>query len=211
MRGCASRPTCLEPPPCPVAGPAVAEGFAKLPYIVLVIDELADLMMTSAQDVEAPLARLAQMSRAVGIHTVLATQRPSVNVITGIIKQQTEQVITIASANETLSLPRKDVASIRASELSMMPEGLVEQLSGSDMRDLIAYLKSPAQVPMLATKDNLELFFNGKNLDGWVMLMRSRMTLGEPAKAKAALEAAVKANPAQAAQLRQQAASLGIE
>lgn len=50
-----------------------------------------------------------------------------------------------------------------------------------------------------------------KNLDGWVMLMRSRMTLGEPAKAKAALEAAVKANPAQAAQLRQQAASLGIE
>ncbi|MGV3757748.1 MAG: family 16 glycoside hydrolase [Verrucomicrobiota bacterium] len=88
-------------------------------------------------------------------------------VITGIIKQQTEQVITIASANETLSLPRKDVASIRASELSMMPEGLVEQLSGSDMRDLIAYLKSPTQVPMLATKDNLDLFFNGKNLDGW--------------------------------------------
>lgn len=88
-------------------------------------------------------------------------------VITGIIKQQTEQVITIASANETLSLPRKDVASVRASELSMMPEGLVEQLSENDMRDLIAYLKSPAQVPMLATKDNLDLFFNGKTLDGW--------------------------------------------
>jgi len=70
-----------------LGGPRVKEEkLQQLPYIVLIVDELADMMMIAAKEVEIPIARLAQMARAVGVHIILATQRPSVDVITGVIK-----------------------------------------------------------------------------------------------------------------------------
>ena len=76
-------------------------------------------------------------------------------------------MLTVLTERETLTIAADDIDSRKPSELSMMPDDILKQVNEHEFRSLIAYLQTPAQVPMLATADNAKDFFNGKDLTGW--------------------------------------------
>jgi S-DNA-T family DNA segregation ATPase FtsK/SpoIIIE len=106
----------------------------KLPYIVFIIDELADFMMTAGKDMEAAIIRLAQMSRAIGIHLILATQRPSVDVITGLIKANIPTRIAFS------------VASLVDSKTILDSSGAEKLLGQGDMLFMTAEFSKPKRI-----------------------------------------------------------------
>jgi putative heme-binding domain-containing protein len=88
-------------------------------------------------------------------------------VLAGVAKAQDESAVTLQTETETLVLPRPQIQRIKTTELSMMPEGLLAGFQEDEVRDLVAYLRSPKQVPMLATPQNANGLFNSKDLTGW--------------------------------------------
>ncbi len=128
------------------------DAMEKVPYIVVIIDELADLMMTAGKDVEEPITRLAQMSRAVGIHLVIATQRPSVDVITGLIKANFPARIAFQVASKVDSRTILDQMGaeklLGRGDLLYLPPGVSEPtrlhaayISLDEITDILDYIK----------------------------------------------------------------------
>jgi S-DNA-T family DNA segregation ATPase FtsK/SpoIIIE len=133
-------------------------GFQALPYIVLMIDELADIMLFSPVEVEDSITRIAQMSRATGIHMVLATQRPSVDVITGLIKANIPCRIAFAVASQVDSRVILDGQGAekllgRGDMLYLPPESAKplriqgSYISDKDTNALVAFLKNQGIAP----------------------------------------------------------------
>jgi putative membrane-bound dehydrogenase-like protein len=88
-------------------------------------------------------------------------------VVTGIVRGETPDALTVVTANETLTIPVKEIDSRKISDVSMMPEDVLKPLDETQVRALVAYLRNPTQTPILATADNAKDLFNGKDLSGW--------------------------------------------
>ncbi len=149
------------------------EEFKKMPYIIIIIDEFADLIMTSGKDIELPITRLAQMARAVGMHLILATQRPSIKVITGIIKANFPARIAFQVSSKVDSRVILDMIGaerlLGQGDMLYMPPGkaLAERIHGAFVSDheierVCAYLRSqpkPKEEIRIVSPDRSEMGF----------------------------------------------------
>lgn len=115
-------------------------GHRFLPYFVLIIDEFADLIMTAGKEVELPIARLAQLARAIGIHLIVATQRPSVNVITGLIKANFPARISFAVSS---SIDSKTILDTKGAEQLIGQGDMLLSLGSEIVRLQCAFIDTP--------------------------------------------------------------------
>jgi len=138
----------------------------KLEYIVVIIDELADLMLAAASEVETSIARVAQMARAVGIHLIIATQRPSVDVITGLIKANVPSRISFAVSSQIDSRTILDGMGaeklLGRGDMLFKPVGAMQPIrmqgvyiADKEVHDIVAFVKSQGQPQYLQEVVNL--------------------------------------------------------
>ncbi|MDQ7815268.1 MAG: DNA translocase FtsK 4TM domain-containing protein [Patescibacteria group bacterium] len=184
-----------------------AAAEEKLPFLVVIVDELADLMVTAMQEVEGPIVRLAQMARAVGIHLVLATQRPSVDVLTGLIKANIPARIAFAVASSTDS--RTILDQMGAEKLIGRGDMLYQTaemasprriqgafVADDEIKRVVEYLKSkydPAEYdPSVVESYRGNAVFNGGDInssgaDGDALLAEAKEEILRAGKASASL------------------------
>ncbi len=190
----------------PLPGEVAEEEAAPLPFIVIIVDELADLMLTVSNDIEDAIGRLAQMARAVGIHLILATQRPSVDVITGVIKANFPTRIAFQVASKTDSRTILDINGaeklLGRGDMLFLPPGRPDAVrlhgafvSAEETRKIVSFLSKQgisteplvdmeeqvARATLAAEKDDLfeeALRLVIRHQQGSVSLLQRRLKIG---------------------------------
>jgi S-DNA-T family DNA segregation ATPase FtsK/SpoIIIE len=220
-----------EVPSSPASPDGISAPPESLSYVVVVIDELADLMLTAPAEIEEPIARLAQMARAVGIHLVLATQRPSVDVITGVIKANFPSRIAFQVASKTDSRTVLDMNGaenlLGHGDMLFMPSGKPEPyrihgayVSEEETAKVVEFWKARASIrapspPPLATEptlpeENEEGGEDGNGFDDELLHEAARLVVTHQQGSTSLLQRRLKVGYSRAGRLMDQLESLGV-